>query len=114
LTYLRERGLAARMVALAQAGTPILGICGGYQMLGQRLLDPLAVESSATEMPGLGLLPAQTTFQPEKCTTRVKVLVTATTGIFGGLTNQRLAGYEIHTGTTVVQGLPLFTVTGDD
>ena len=70
--FLRATGMAARLIALARAGTPLLGICGGYQMLGQRLLDPLAIESSISEMPGLGLLPVETTFLEEKRTRRVQ------------------------------------------
>ena len=58
LDWLRERGLAERVVALRGGGTPVIGICAGYQMLGERLLDPDGVESPRAETPGLGLLKA--------------------------------------------------------
>src|SRR5262249_44107588 len=54
LAWLRERGLAEAIVAAAGAGRPILGVCGGYQMLGRTLRDPHGVESSIAEAPGLG------------------------------------------------------------
>lgn len=111
LQALRATGLADRITALAQAGTPVLGICAGYQMLGERILDPLAVESAAGETFGLGLLPATTTFLREKYTRRVEARAASSTGCFGRLTHTVVAGYEIHMGTTVTSGPALFTVT---
>jgi adenosylcobyric acid synthase len=112
LRDLRTSGLADRITALVQAGTPILGICAGYQMLGQRILDPLGVESPAAETAGLGLLPATTTFHPEKRTRRVQARATSPAGCFGRLTTT-IAGYEIHMGTTEALGPPLFSVAVD-
>ena len=62
LAWLRERGLAAALAQAAAAGRPVIGICGGYQMLGRRILDPEGVESPAAEVAGLGLLDVETTF----------------------------------------------------
>ncbi len=81
---LRETGLADGVVARARGGTPVLGICGGYQMLGERLRDPLGVESPTAETPGLGLLPARTTFVPEKRTRRVRARAATGRGSWGG------------------------------
>lgn len=105
LGWMRERGLADRIVALARAGTPVLGICGGYQMLGERLLDPLGVEPGEPETPGLGLLPLRTAFEAEKQTVRVRGSVLADRGLFGGMRHAAVSGYEIHMGRTEPVGL---------
>ena len=94
LLWLRQSGLEAQILKLAAAGTPVLGICGGFQMLGKTLSDPLAVERGG-EMAGLGLLPASTRFSAEK--TRTRVGGTCTAGPFAGAS---LEGYEIHMGLT--------------
>ena len=72
LAWLQEAGLAERIFALAAQGTPIVGICGGYQMLSQTLSDPEQVESNVTDMLGLGLLPTTTVFAPHKETHQVR------------------------------------------
>src|SRR5690606_27373273 len=64
LEYLRERGLDRALAERAAAGGPILGICGGYQLLGESIDDP--VESGRGRVRGLGLLPVETRFQPLK------------------------------------------------
>ena len=100
LLWLRESGLEAAILKLAAAGTPVLGICGGYQMLGRTIADPDGAEGEAgAVMRGLGLLPADTVFYPEK--TRTRVTGTALAGPFAGA---RLEGYEIHMGRTEVRG----------
>ncbi|MBM3128331.1 MAG: cobyric acid synthase [Chloroflexi bacterium] len=100
LKFLRERGLAARIVELARTGTPILGICGGYQMLGAQIRDPQRVESDETQVAGLGLLPLVTTFEAEKQTVRARGVVTANDGLFANARGLEIAGYEIHMGQT--------------
>ena len=72
LEWMRERGLADAVNAAAAAGTPVVGICGGYQMLGRRILDPERVESSALAVEGLGLLDVETTFAAGKRTVRAE------------------------------------------
>ncbi|MFI5266229.1 MAG: cobyric acid synthase [Chloroflexota bacterium] len=89
LGWLREQGLAA---AIEQCRVPVVGICGGFQMLGQRILDPLAVESSDGEVAGLGLLPIETVFAAQKTTVQARGVVLA-----GGET---LEAYQIHMGRT--------------
>ena len=94
LSWMRQNGLEAAVRKLAAAGTPVLGVCGGYQMLGQTLRDPEGVEQ-AGEMRGMGLLPCETEFTPSKVRTRTTAKVMADP--FAGASIQ---GYEIHMGDT--------------
>jgi adenosylcobyric acid synthase len=91
LEWLRHVGLAEWIVARHAQGATIVGICGGYQMLGQEIADPTAVESDRTSAQGLGLLAASTVLTREK---RTRVVRATTTG---GVT---FGGYEIHLGET--------------
>jgi adenosylcobyric acid synthase len=93
LSWLREVGLADWILAQHRRGATIIGVCGGYQMLGRTIRDPGGMESSTGEAEGLGLLPAVTRLTREKRTRAV----TATTS--GGV---RFGGYEIHLGVTRV------------
>jgi adenosylcobyric acid synthase len=99
LTWLRERGFEAALAQAAAAGTPVVGICGGYQMLGRRILDPESVESAEREVPGLGLLDAETVFSDEKRTVRVHGEATGAALAPAGIA---VRGYEIHMGRTTV------------
>ena len=98
LLWLRQSGLEAAVCKLAHRGTPVLGICGGYQMLGETLADPHGTEGGG-EMRGMGLLPASTVFSNRKTRTRMQAEVLAPD--FAGV---KLDGYEIHTGNTTVRG----------
>lgn len=100
LLWLRQSGLEASVCKLAHTGTPVLGICGGYQMLGETLSDPYGTEGGG-EMHGMGLLPIDTVFGDRKTRTRMQATVTAPD--FSGA---QLDGYEIHTGQTTVHGDP--------
>lgn len=93
LAWLRERGMDAAVAARAAEGRPVLGVCGGYQMLGQRIVDD--VESGAGSVPGLGLLPVRTTFAADK------VLRVARGMSRDG---HPVTGYEIHHGRSGVDG----------
>ena len=97
LRWLRESGLEALIIRKARKGTPILGVCGGYQMLGLKLTDPNGVEGDAEGafMNGMGLLPTATTFVENKKRTRVHGHITA-----GPWSGAELEGYEIHMGET--------------
>ncbi len=94
LIWLRESGLADALCRLHRAGTPVLGVCGGYQMLGRRLSDPEGVERRGA-YEGLGLLPCETVFTRAKTRTRRTAVCAA--GPFAGAA---LEGYEIHMGVT--------------
>ena len=99
LVWLRESGLEARIKQLASRGTPVFGICGGYQMLGTRISDPDGVEASGiTEIAGMGLLPVDTVFEGEKMQRQTRGVFTDIPGIFVSLNGLAYEGYEIHMG----------------
>lgn len=102
LRWLWLTGLGEGVRRLAARGVPVAGICGGYQMLGSRVLDPAGHESQHAEMPGLDLLDAETEFAPaaEKITERTGARVSHGRGPFAGLTGTLVGGYEIHMGRT--------------
>src|SRR5262249_40313589 len=93
LEWLHATGLANWVLAQHRDGARIVGICGGYQMLGRVVRDPDGVESGRRSAPGLGLVPADTTLRAGK-TTRVVQARTRSGAVFGA--------YEIHLGETVV------------
>src|SRR6266542_1099657 len=112
LAWLRDPGLADAIVAAAPTGRPVLGICGGYQMLGRTLRDPHGIESTAGEASGLGLLSAVTTFAPAKTTVRVRGRADASAGPFAAASGSPLSAYEIHMGVTETgEARHPFTVT---
>jgi adenosylcobyric acid synthase len=100
LSWLRGQGLAQAVENLANAGTSVVGICGGYQMLGRTIRDPDHAESSTDFVPGLGLLPAETIFETEKATHQARARLLGGPGWLAGLTGEMVHGYEIHMGRT--------------
>lgn len=113
LRWLRESGLEAAILKRAAAGTPVIGICGGYQMLGVEVSDPLGTEGGGT-MRGLGLLPVRTVFEPEKRQVRSRGRVADIGGALSGLSGVPVEGYEIHMGTTErLDGSPVCELTGE-
>jgi adenosylcobyric acid synthase len=99
LQWLRETGLADRIEQSAASETTIVGICGGYQMLGQFIDNPHRLESGVERAAGLGLLKVSTTFEAEKQTCQVQLQI-ADEGIVPGMIGEWLSGYEIHNGQT--------------
>jgi len=114
LAWLREHGFARALAARAERGELILGICGGCQMLGRTIDDPLGIEATAgTSAPGLGLLPLRTQFGAAKTTRRVEVRSRsndpdAGETPFGSFADAH--GYWIHAGRLDVDGPGLFEV----
>ncbi|MBI4308162.1 MAG: cobyric acid synthase [Chloroflexi bacterium] len=100
LAFLRRSGLADAITALARAGTYVLGICGGFQMLGREVRDPDHVEAAQERAEGLGLLPVVTTFVGEKVTRQVQGRVAAAAGLLTLAEGAPFRGYEIHMGRT--------------
>ena len=105
LLWLRQCGLETAVQKLARRGTPVLGVCGGYQMLVGMLDDSAGTESGRPQtLRGLELLPTRTVFTLEK--RRAQVTATAAAPFAGAA----LTGYEIHTGRTTVEGAPFCTL----
>ncbi len=100
LAWLRGSGLGAALLRLSAAGVPVLGLCGGFQILGRRLADPDGAEGEPAEALGLGLLDVATVFTADKATREVTGEVLAQQGFFGCLGGFALRGYEIHLGRT--------------
>jgi adenosylcobyric acid synthase len=101
LGWLRRRGLDRGILARAAAGLPVLGICGGMQMLGARMIDAGGVDGDAV---GLGLLPLDTTFSATKVAAGVETHFVALPAPWSSLTGQKVAGYEIRHGESVATG----------
>jgi adenosylcobyric acid synthase len=100
LDWLRFVGLADAIQQYAQNGGAVVGICGGYQMLGEVIRDPQHVESKLDNAPGLGLLPIETVFAGDKATHQASARVRNGPGWFANLEGQTVTGYEIHMGRT--------------
>jgi adenosylcobyric acid synthase len=97
IDWLRGTGLADAVVRAAAAGTPVLGICGGLQLLGERIDDPHGVDGTRE---GLGLLPVATTFAADKLTARIRTRFAALEGPFAAWSGADVDGYEIRHGAT--------------
>ena len=118
LAWLRERGLDRAVRERIAAGTSVIGVCGGMQMLGERLLDPDGVEAPRGSLvEGLGLLPLETTFVADKTTRRAVGHVAAARGQWSTARGHTVEGYEIHMGRTTSTGAaldPLLTLDGHE
>ena len=91
--------MADAIIQLVKRQTPIVGICGGYQMMGERLEDPEGIETGGS-LRGLGLLPCQTVFEENKTRTRVTGTLRCNVGDFAVWDGCPVEGYEIHMGKT--------------
>jgi len=104
LRRLKDAGFAGLVTRCLERGATVVGICGGFQMLGTRIRDPRHVESSADGEEGLGLLPSETVFDEEKVTAQVSGLHLSS--------GEEVSGYEIHMGRSgVAAGPPLFRIS---
>lgn len=93
LKLIKTLGIDKTLKELADKGVEIIGICGGFQMLGKKLIDPYRVESSTEEVEGIGLLSVETEFYPQKITTQVE-------GYLNSEPSIKIKGYEIHMGVS--------------
>jgi len=109
LLMLREKGLDESIKRAYSRGVQVMGICGGFQMLGKRIVDPHCIESSHGEIEGIGLLDVETSFQHEKTTCRVEAELADSSWLMvhsnknnalSSVSCEPLRGYEIHMGTS--------------
>jgi len=109
LSWMRERDLDTAVQHYARSGL-VVGICGGMQMLGEAITDPLGMEREGS-VSGLGLLPIRTIMQAEKVTRNVAGNMVASTLFGQPVEDRRVSGYEIHIGRTIYQeGAAYFAV----
>ena len=103
LYELRRNGVAQAVVRAHREGAAVLGICGGYQLMGQEVFDPDHVEGDIERLPGLGLLPVSTRMTGEKVTRQVKfqLFENGERATEDGTLKLSMSGYEIHMGSTV-------------
>ena len=102
LQWLKRRGIGNAVIRAARSGIPVIGICGGYQMLGEKIIDMTGAETDEafSEADGLALLPVITEFEEEKETVQTDATVCESDDLFSGLGGTELRGYEIHMGST--------------
>ena len=101
LAWLVSSGIAGAVKRRVRAGRPVLGICGGLQMMGERIEDDGGVDGSAQ---GLGLLPLRTSFRASKHTERTSTRFNALSGPWGALGGKSISGYQIRHGRTTTTG----------
>ncbi len=111
--WLQETGMAAAIGEYARSGAPLIGVCGGYQALGESIDDPEGVEGGGS-VAGLGLLPVKTTLRARKQRRQIRGVFVAPTGPLATLAGAEFSGYEIHMGETAptVEGLAEFASEG--
>jgi adenosylcobyric acid synthase len=109
LKWLRERRLDQGVLARVAAGLPLLAICGGMQMLGERIVDAGDVDGDAV---GLGLLPLETTFTTAKIVSRIETRFDVLPAPWESLTRRSVSGYEIRHGESVAVGPVLTALPG--
>ena len=96
MLFIKNNGVAKAILQAHKSGKTVIGICGGYQMLGEMILDPYHVEGTIDSVPGLGILAVVTTLQAEKTTLQCQFRFRET--------GSMAFGYEIHMGQTLVMG----------
>jgi adenosylcobyric acid synthase len=112
LMYLKNSGLDEQIIRLYRKGKRVVGICGGYQILGKHIKDPHATESAIDQINGLGLLDVETVFEMEKTTTQVEAVTHGFKADLESLNGQMVKGYEIHMGQTKrLSGKPLTRIS---
>ena len=103
LNWLRQTGLADSIIDYARNGGVVVGICGGYQILGESIYDLCHVESKVNQVSGLGLLHITTRFLEDKATFQAQAQIHFKNGWMSRLDDSIVSGYEIHSGETQTQ-----------
>jgi adenosylcobyric acid synthase len=113
LAYLKRSGIADEIKELSKTGAMIIGICGGFQILGKELHDPKGSESKIPSIDGLGLLDVVTVFAENKVTTQVRAISCSNHEFLENAKGSEVEGYEIHMGITrLCAGVsPVFEIT---
>lgn len=111
MKWLRESGMETMIKKCAARGVPVFGICGGYQMLGERISDPCGSECGGS-IDGMGLLKCSTVFSSEKTQAQTSGNFLNIDGFFSCLTGAEFSGYEIHMGKTESRGEALLSCGG--
>ena len=109
--WLRDTGLDKAVKKCAESGVPVFGICGGFQIMGQSISDPVGAEGGGS-IKGLGLLPCSTVFENQKHQKRVSGHFMDVGGFFSVLSGAGFEGYEIHMGRTQSDGKALTNIGG--
>lgn len=112
LAWLHATGLADAVRAHHATGRPVLGICGGFQMLGLRIEDPDGVEAAPGAVAGLGLLPHVTRFAAPKITRPVRGVIGDGAGVFAAAAGARVQGFELHMGRAGAPVRPFLQLHG--
>ncbi|WP_040363577.1 cobyric acid synthase [Coprothermobacter platensis] len=99
LETIRKAGIVDKVVDFYHRGGYVIGVCGGYQIMGKKIFDPLSAEAGG-ESDGLGIFDMETTFENEKLTVNAEDVITKDEGLLKGLSNVLVKGYEIHMGRT--------------
>ena len=113
LLKLRAEGFDQEIRRRLNEGAALIGICGGYQMLGEKIFDPHHAESDVGEIDGLGLLPISTTFAIEKLTRQITLDRVQFEFLGSSIDARELAGYEIHAGETRPTSASLYSANGN-
>lgn len=103
MEYLKEKEMDKKIKELSKKGKIIIGICGGFQMLGKEISDEKGVEGNKKNIKGLGLLDIKTIFNEEKTLSQYTGILKNTTGILYGLYGSKIKGYEIHQGISYTE-----------
>lgn len=111
MKWLAESGIAEAVKSCFSADIPVFGICGGYQIMGRKISDPLGSECGGSAA-GLGLLNCDTVFSADKRQTQVSGRFADICGFFSCLSGAGFYGYEVHMGVTDTNGAPLTTCGG--
>ena len=114
LTALRQSGLEEGVRRHLESERPLIGVCGGMQMLGSSIHDPDGVESDRPVVDGMGILDIDTHFMEEKTTTRTRGTVVGNAGLLEGATGLSFSGYEIHVGVSDSRGEATPVMSPDD
>lgn len=93
-----EKGINTQLIRLSRSGTVVIGICGGFQIMGNKILDPHELESNLHEIAGLGLFNIETIIEKAKTTTQFNGKIIEKKGILDNFGDHEIKGYEIHQG----------------